>query len=126
MRPVPLPNQASHLVLDENKTLMQPFVKAFDKGNLEISFPMDTGRRGHPANGDREEAKSGEAPLAAVVGIDSTSVDADCDNGRGTLYGTPPAQRRDDRATHRIAREAREEAMAWAEKVPGLCSFSPT
>ena len=38
MRPVPLPNQARHLVSDENKTLMARFVWASDKGNLEISF----------------------------------------------------------------------------------------
>jgi hypothetical protein len=43
MHPVPLPNQARYLLSDENKTLMQPFVKVFfDKGNLEISFFMDT------------------------------------------------------------------------------------
>jgi hypothetical protein len=29
-------------VWDENKTLTQRFVKPFDKGNLEISFPMYT------------------------------------------------------------------------------------
>jgi hypothetical protein len=34
-------------------------VETFDKGNLEISFPMDTRRRGYPANGAREKAKTG-------------------------------------------------------------------
>jgi hypothetical protein len=43
----------------ENRSLMQPFVEAFDKRNLEISFPMDTCRGGHPANGAREKAKTG-------------------------------------------------------------------
>jgi hypothetical protein len=57
--PVPVPNQARHLVSDEKKTLKESFVETFDKGNLEISFPMDTLRRGHPSNGAREKAKTG-------------------------------------------------------------------
>jgi hypothetical protein len=40
---------------------------------------------------------------------DSATVNADWDNG-ATLRGTPRLRRRDDRATHRLAREAREEA----------------
>jgi hypothetical protein len=62
---------------------------------------MDTGRRGHPANGDREEAKSGEAPLAAVVVTDAASVNADCDNG-AAIHDSARRRRRVGAADYRL------------------------
>jgi hypothetical protein len=76
-------------VWDENKTLMARFVWASDKGNLEISFPMDTCRGGHPANGAREKGKTGRGRIGAVVVTGSVSANVDYDNDTVAVYGTP-------------------------------------
>jgi hypothetical protein len=50
---------------------------------------------------------------------DSASVNADCDNAI-TLRGTRVYRRACARATHRIAREAREETKKPSESCPGI------
>ena len=59
-----------------------------------------------------------------LFATDTTSADADYDNGVVALYGAPRYGRADERATHRLARPARrqmESVLAALRLSPARC-----